>query len=179
MKKYILCIFTLAIISSCKETTKNYLDFKYSKVIAFASSDRLRFGEAEIAPPLHDSTEIKIETPIHSDSIVKRLNPSEIEYLNEILSGTYNERKITSESDCFEPRHGIAFLNSKDSVIQYIYICFECNNNYSSKPHSASMDNFRVFFKSIGLPPFEDSDRHKEYYDSLNLLPKKPSKTKK
>ncbi len=150
-------------------TPKNYLDFNYSKVIAFATVNPYDYSN------LYFSKNIDI-TKFH-DTISKTLNNEQILYLNNILSGRYNKPYLKKNveqvaADCFYPRHNIIFLNNQNRVVNYISICFECRNAKQSKSYLADNDNMKIFFDSIGLTVFDRPDYHKQHYDSLNKVKK-------
>ncbi len=138
----------------------NFIDFKYSKVIAFATVDPYDYQE------LFGSK--KIDLSKFHDTISKTLDSLQITALNEILSG---RKGIVPDSnrvaDCFMPRHNIVFLDSQNKVVNYLSICFECNRRQTSKSTSASMESLTAFFNSIQLPVFERPDWHTKYYDSV------------
>jgi hypothetical protein len=144
----------------------NYLDFKFSKAVAFASLHPHTYAESFY--------ETKRDLGNVRDTISRTLNVNETEYLNSILSGKQNKDTslVKAVADCFTPRHTILFLDDKDSIINYIFVCFECNRVASSKSQQASMDNYREFFNSVGLKVFDRSDYHERYYDSQNRFKK-------
>jgi hypothetical protein len=146
-------------------TPKNYLDFEYSKVIAYATVDPMD-NTALYSSGRIDSSQVL-------DTISVTLDNSQIDYLNQLLSGRHRKPypKGTSEklvADCFYPRHNIIFLDRQDSVINYITVCFECGRIRKSKPDLAVMDNMYTFFNSIGLTVFDRPDYHARFYDSLS-----------
>lgn len=144
--------------------TINYLDFKFSKVIAFATVDP--FAPAE----MYMYSTKKMNLSKFGDTISRTLDNSQIDFLAKILSGKLNRDTLPDPADCHNPRHNIIFLNDKDSVLNYISVCFECITMRSSKPHKASFNNFADFFNSLGLKVFDRPDYYKQYYDSLNKL---------
>ncbi|MFC7346443.1 hypothetical protein ACFQO9_06955 [Chryseobacterium zhengzhouense] len=145
-----------------KQNSKDYIDFKYDKVIAFASVNPMDY--------YGDDFNKKIDVKKIKDTISKTLNLNQIEILNNILSGRNNFTidSVTTVADCFYPRHNIIFLN-ENKIVNHIAICFECNDIKSSKQPLASMGNFEEFFNSIGLKVFYNPIEHKGYYDSLKL----------
>lgn len=149
-----------------KQNLKDYIDFKYDKVIAFASVDPMDSYDGDFNE--------KLDIKKFKDTISKTLNLSQIENLNDILSGRKNLAidSVTTVADCFYPRHNIIFLN-KNKIINHIAVCFECNDIKSSKHPLASMENFEEFFNSTGLKVFYNPIEHTEYYDSLKLSNKK------
>ncbi len=150
-------------------TPKNYLDFEYSKAIAFATVDPFDYSDLYFSKTIDPSK--------FHDTISLLLNSVQINYLNDLLSGRkrkpYPKGGIESVvADCFYPRHNIIFLNNKDSIVNYISICFECGNSKNSKANLADMDNMHAFFDSIGLKVFYRPDYYRQYYDSLHNLKK-------
>lgn len=149
-----------------KQNLKDYIDFKYDKVIAFASVNPMDY--------YGDDFNEKIDVKKFKDTISKTLNSTQIKDLNDILSGRKNQ-KIDSAAvaaDCFYPRHNIIFIKDK-KVISHIVVCFECNQIKSNKIPLASMENLEEFFNTIGLKVFYNPIEHKKYYDSLKLINKK------
>jgi hypothetical protein len=170
----IICISLTAICCSdekprIKETTPtktnidtlNYVDFKYSKVNAFATVKPFDYIQLYF--------DKKIDLSKFGDTINRTLNEFQTKYLCDLLSGKYNTDTATTRivADCFYPRHNIIFLNDKDSVVNYLSVCFECNIVKGSKGHKASMQNLSDFFNSLGLKVFDRPDYYKSYYDSL------------
>jgi len=146
-------------------TPKNYLDFNYSKVIAFATVDPFDYSELWGE---------NINLSKFHDTISKTLDSTQVVFLNDLLSGRHR-KPYTKETgkdiaDCFYPRHNIIFLDQQDSAINYISVCFECGNRKQSKAALADMENYETFFNSIGLKVFDRPDYYKQYYDSLNKL---------
>jgi hypothetical protein len=151
-------------------TPINYLDFEYSKVIAFATVDPFDYSELYFSSTLDLSK--------FHDTISKLLNSEQVNYLNDLLSGRHrkpisNAETVQIGADCFYPRHNIIFLDEKDSIIHFISVCFECGNSKQSKSDLADMDNMQSFFDSVGLAVFDSPDYHVEFYNSLNKLKKK------
>lgn len=142
----------------------NYLDFKFSKAVAFTSIHPHTYAES--------FSEKKRDLGKVSDTVSRTLNVNETEYLNILLSGKQNKDTslVRAVADCFTPRHTIVFLDDKDSIVNYIFICFECNRVAGSNNPQASMDNYREFFNSVGLKVFDRPDYHERYYDSLSSL---------
>lgn len=150
-------------------TPKNYLDFKYSKAIAFATVDPFDYSDLYFSKTIDPSK--------FHDTINITLDSLQINYLNDLLSGRHRKpypkgELARSVADCFYPRHNIIFLDKHDSVVNYISICFECGNTKQSKPDLADMDNMQSFFNSIGLKVFDRPDFYSQYYDSMNKLRK-------
>jgi hypothetical protein len=144
---------------------KNFMDFEYSKVIAFATVYPCDYYELYFSK--------KMDLSKFHDTISKTLDSTQIHFLNQILSGYYREPykkggSFEMAADCFYPRHNIIFLNNQDTLVHFISVCFECSKVKQSKDDLASMDNFKLFFDSIGLPAIENPDLYKHYYDSQN-----------
>lgn len=152
-------------------TPKNYLDFAYSKIIAFATVKSCDYSELYY--------EKSMDMSKFHDTISKSLNKKQIDYLNDILSGKYRKPyhkdsiSIVSVADCFYPRHNIIFLGNRDSIVNFISICFECGNAKESKPDLAHMDDMKTFFDSIGLKVFDRPDEYEMFYDSINKYNKR------
>lgn len=179
MKSRLFIIIVLFILTNCSDDqtadnrnyiqktsvdTINYFDFQFAKVYAFATIDPF--------DPNNVFYTGKMEMSKFRDTINRSLDIKQIKYLGETLSGKLN-KDTTSEkllADCFYPRHNIIFLNEKDSLLNYISVCFECNRVKASKYSKASMDNYADFFNSVGLKVFNRPDYYKTYYDSLNKL---------
>ena len=143
---------------------KDYIDFKYDKIVAFASVKPMDYYDY--------NPEEEINVNRFQDTISKTLNEKQIIHLNNILSGRENKNTgITSVADCFYPRHNILFLH-KDKIVNQIAVCFECSDVKSSNPTLASMENFESFFNSLGLKVFYSPMAHSNYYDSLKLVNK-------
>jgi hypothetical protein len=145
-------------------TPKNYLDFKYSKAIAFATVDPFDYSE------LYFSKDMDL-SKFH-DTISITLDSSQTAYLNGLLSGRYRKPSPQDDAertiaDCFYPRHNIIFTDKRDNILNYISVCFECGNVKQSKSYLADMDNMRSFFNSIGLKVFDRPDHYEQYYNSL------------
>lgn len=147
-------------------TPVNFLDFKYSKVIAFATV--LEFDYYELF------YEKSIDLSKFHDTINKTLDSKQIQYLNDILSGrhrkSYRKDSISIVIDCdsFYPRHNIVFLDKNGVVVHYISICFECGRVKQSKLALFHLDDMKHFFDSIGLRVYENPKFHSRFYDSIN-----------
>ena len=146
---------------------QNYLDFEYSRVIAFATADPF---------DMDGITRNGMELSGFQDTISRTLKKKQITFLNDLLSGRarkpHRRGELETGADCFYPRHNIAFLNKQDSIVNWISVCFECGNVESSKNYLASMENFKEFFNKIGLKVFDFPEDHAAYYDSLNQVKK-------
>lgn len=141
------------------QNLRSFIDFKYDQVIAFATVNPME------QPNINDFNLDKFK-----DTISRRLDSNQIHTLNDILSGKEkNSEDNLGVADCFYPRHNIVFLN-KNKVVNYILICFECNDVKSSKPTFASMKNYEDFFNSLGLKAFHDPFEHATYYDSIKPI---------
>jgi hypothetical protein len=146
-------------------TPKKFIDFEYSKAIAFATVDPHDYEELYYQKNMDPSRFI--------DTISITLGKGQTTLLDDILSGRYRKpyHKDSLEevpvADCFFPRHNLIFTGPKGSVAHFISVCFECGNRKESKPDLADMDNLRMFFDSIGLKVFFDPMAHKEYYRVL------------
>lgn len=183
MKNGLLIVIALIYLTNCSDNktividtvipkdsleTINYFDFKFATVRAFATVSAFDYSNIYF-----DKT---ADFSKFHDTISRSLDSKQVEYLRELLSGKFDKDTATiiTVADCFYPRHNIIFLNDKDSIINYISVCFECNQVKASKYARASMDNYSDFFNSIGLKVFLRPDYYEAYYDSLNKL-----KTKK
>jgi len=150
-------------------TPKNYLDFEYSKVIEFATVEPFDYSNLYFSKTMDPSK--------FHDTISITLDSLQTDFLNDLLSGRHRkpypeggiERTV---ADCFFPRHNIIFLDKRDSIVNYISICFECGNTMKSKSDLADMDNMQTFFDSIGLKVFDRPDYYGQYFDSLNKIRK-------
>ena len=149
-----------------KQNLKDYIDFKYDKVIAFASVDPMDYYD--------DDFNEKIDVKKFKDTISKTLNATQIKNLNDILSGRKNLKidSVTTVADCFYPRHNVIFLKD-EKIINDIVVCFECNKIKSTKLPLANMYNLEKFFNSIGLKVFYNPLEHAEYYNYLKFTKKK------
>jgi hypothetical protein len=146
----------------------NFVDFPYSKVIAFGASNVMLGGEFFM--------ERKLDLSKFEDTVCITLNENQIKSLTEISSGRLNKDTLVDYgADCFVPRHNIIFLNEKDSVLHYICVCFDCGRIIGSKKQLGSLDNYIAFFNSIGLNGFADPTRYKGFLDSLKAS-RKPKK---
>ncbi len=145
--------------------TINYLDFKFTKVIAFATVNPF-----DDPTQMYRSSTNKMDLSKFGDTISRTLDNSQIDLLSKMLSGKLNRDTLPDPADCHNPRHNIVFLNESESVVQYISVCFECSTVRSSKTQKASFKNFENFFNSIGLKVFYYPEYHKQYYDSINKL---------
>ncbi|MBB6371351.1 hypothetical protein [Chryseobacterium shigense] len=145
---------------------KDYIDFEYDEVIAFASVNPMDYYDGDF------DRELNVKK--FKDTVSRKLNPAQIRELNDILSGRKNQKiySVAAIADCFYPRHNIIFLN-KNKLVNHIVVCFECNRIKGSKPSLASMKNFRDFFNSLGLKVFDNPIEHSAYYDSIQLMHKK------
>ena len=145
---------------------RDYIDFKYDKVIAFATVNPMDYFDSNF------DKELNVKK--FKDTISRNLHLNQIKKLNDILSGkgTGNLLDSTTTADCFYPRHNIIFLKD-EKIVNYISICFECNQIKSSKPSSAKMQDYVDFFNSINLKMFYNPLEHKKHYDSLKLVNKK------
>lgn len=152
-----------------QKNLKDYIDFPYDKVIAFATVNPMDYYDGNFDKEL-DVKKLK-------DTISITLNSVQIKDLNDILSGRRNQEKEATMkvSDCFYPRHNIIFLN-QDKIVNHITVCFECNQVKGSKTPSADMKNYQDFFGSLGLKVFDNPIEHSEYYDSIQLSRKKSGK---
>jgi hypothetical protein len=137
---------------TCKLDTAHFLNFEFSKVIAFSSLS-----------PVHSSDYLNPGSKKITDTTSVTLNKNQILLLDSVLSGYYNSPNIKVErhADCFHPRHNILFLDKTSKVVQYVSICFECSNSQSSKPHFAHIGNLGYFIKKVGL---EINDLMEEQY---------------
>jgi len=142
--------------------TINYLDFKFSKVIAFATVNPFDLNE------LYGTKKMVISK--FGDTISRTLDSSQTKYLVNVLNGKSKKDPPFESADCHNPRHNIAFLDNKDSVLNYVSVCFECRTIISTKQHKGSFNGYEDFFNSIGLKVFDRADYYKQYYDSLNSL---------
>jgi hypothetical protein len=142
---------------------KDYIDFKYDKVIAFASVNPMDYFDVDF--------DKELDVKKFKDTISRKLDLNQIKKLNDILIGKQDDdlSDPVVSADCFYPRHNIIFLK-EEKIVNYISVCFECNQIKSSKPTSAKMQNFADFFNSINLKMFYSPIEHKEYYDSLKLI---------
>ncbi|QQQ27070.1 hypothetical protein [Chryseobacterium indoltheticum] len=142
---------------------KDYIDFKYDKAIAFASVNPMDYFDGNF--------DKELDVKKFKDTINRNLDLNQIKDLNDILSGKKNGDLSDSaiSADCFYPRHNIIFLKD-EKIVNYISVCFECNQIKSSKPTFAKMQNFVDFFNSINLKMFPNPIEHKEYYDSLKFI---------
>ncbi|MFK7787346.1 MAG: hypothetical protein AB8B56_19640 [Crocinitomicaceae bacterium] len=68
-----------------------------------------------------------------------------------------------SAASCYNPRHGIIFYNSSDSIIGFLEICFECNRIYSlpGTPNMGPLENkpfkqLKELFREKNLVNSED-----------------------
>ena len=163
MKNKLLAIITSFFLTNCSDNktvdtvtdvpkdtaeTINYYDFKFAKVRAFATVSAFDYSTIYF-----DKT---VDFSKFHDTISRSLDNKQVEYLGELLNGKFDKDTTSNDAvaDCFYPRHNIIFLNDKDSVINYISVCFECNQIKASKYPRASMDNYADFFNSIGLKVF-------------------------
>ncbi len=93
------------------------------------------------------------------DNFTKELSQDSIKYLTNLLANTTNY--WDSPADCFNPRHGIVFYNSKNKIVGHISICFECNS-YHTQPeviHHVKIDLFETIFKQHGFPTKDEMIR--------------------
>jgi hypothetical protein len=146
---------------------ENYLDFEYSKAIAFATVSPFDYSDLYFSRTMDPSQ--------FHDTISIRLDSLQTAYLNDILSGRHRKPypqggTEQAVADCFYPRHNIIFLDKRDSIVNYISVCFECGNTKQSKSDLADMDNMQAFFDAIGLKVFDRPDYYEQHYDSLNKL---------
>ncbi|UFH30618.1 hypothetical protein LNP04_11595 [Chryseobacterium sp. C-71] len=178
MKRIFIITLVFLLLIGCKKdqlnnevnsnVTKNknstdYIDFKYDKVVAFASVDPMDYFDGNF--------DKELDVKKFKDTISRKLDLNQIKKLNDILSGKENSNLSDSaiSADCFYPRHNIIFLKDQ-KVVNYISVCFECSQIKSSKPILAKMQNFVDFFNSINLKMFYNPLDHKEYYDSLKFI---------
>ena len=93
-------------------------------------------------------------------SEIKALTILQVEKLTDILYNYGFGGTIYSmtESNCYNPRNAILFLDSTGKVFEFIEICFECRRTVTSseKVHFGDMcdqklDMIRDFFKNIGI----------------------------
>lgn len=142
--------------------TINYVDFNYSKVIAFATVDPF--------DPNYLYGQKKMNLSDFGDTISRTLDQSQTSKLINILNGKTKREGVIEGADCHNPRHNIAFLNSVDSVLNYVSVCFECRTIISTKPQKGSFVSYEEFFNSIGLKVFDRADYYRVYYDSIARL---------
>ncbi|ABG59734.1 hypothetical protein [Cytophaga hutchinsonii] len=147
--------------SICKSdsTNENWLNFKYDSVITFATIDP--FYRILNKGNLIDLSEI-------NDTISVSLSERQIETLDSIINGLKNKPgKKIFPADCFNPRHNIIFLN-RDTLVNYISVCYECGYYRSSKPNiKGDLNAFKTLFDNLGLKVFDRPDYHSKYYDSI------------
>jgi hypothetical protein len=116
---------------------------------------------------------------IQKDTLVKKnlkqiikLDSTQINQLTNIIFnyglGKHCYVNARTVYGCYEPRHGIVFLDSNDSVIDFFEICFECNS-YITKDklleNSLSKCNnqlslIKKYFEQIGVTHWKDSERY-------------------
>lgn len=145
-----------------KSNLNDYINFKYDKIIAFASVNPMDYHS--------DDFDKNIDLEKFTDTISKTLNSSQIQDLNTILSGRKDyEADHIAVADCFYPRHNILFLN-RGKTVGHISVCFECNIIKSNKKPSANMKNLEDFFNSLGLRVFHNPYEHLKYYQSLKAI---------
>ena len=84
------------------------------------------------------------------------LSTNEIAELENIILNS-SESKTESSVDCYNPRHCIYFYNSKNEIIDYLEICFECNKTQTSEKSNmfisseTSFNELKTFFKKSGI----------------------------
>lgn len=146
-----------------QQKLKDYIDFQYDEVIAFANINPMDYYDGDFNKEL-DIKKFK-------DTISVKLNSAQIKELNDILSGRKNKNTDSAMqvADCFYPRHSILFLN-QNKIVNHIVVCFECNQVKGSKPTKASMENYQNFFNSLGLKMFDNPIEHSTYYDSIQQV---------
>ncbi len=149
-------------ISENSTDTINYANFNFYKIIAFATVNPF--------DPNYLYGQKKMNLSDFGDTISRTLNQSQAVQLINILNGKTEMDGEIESAHCHNPRHNIAFLNDKDSVLHYVSVCFECRSIISTKPQKGSFISFEDFFNSIGLKVFDRADHYKVYYDSVNKL---------
>ncbi|WP_214226163.1 hypothetical protein [Pedobacter sp. B4-66] len=93
---------------------------------------------------------------------IKQLSKKQINELTSLIFNTdYKKRDAThlvSFGKCFEPRNAFIFLSANDQVLDYIEICFTCNQNQSSSNKidigvlcTQKYQMFSNYFKNIGV----------------------------
>jgi len=185
-----ICLIICSCSNQAKENSKqqtkkarplkvqeNYIDFDYSKIIAFATVHEQDY--------YYLFKENKLNKINQFDTISITLNSSQISLVNETLSGRSPFKMPknyiqNNPADCFFPRHNIVFLNRNDSVVNFLSVCFECGNTKQSKFGEANFYELRMLFNAIGLPVFDRismDNPHYEYY--YGLVKKKKEHSKK
>ena len=144
---------------------ESFMDFHYHKIVALISKDLL-----PDSMPLHSNLTSIIND---EDFVTQELDSQQSIYLNRLLSGIYRQTPYTDTDinpvlpDCFNPRHGIAFLDEQGQIVHYLNISFECQTEKSSKKHKAEIDNLKGFFNAIGLMPTTENESHQKFFNSL------------
>lgn len=142
--------------------TINYVDFKFSKVIAFATVNPF--------DPYYLYGKRKMIISEFGDTISRTLDKLQTDRVINILNGKSKKDTLAGGADCHNPRHNIVFLNESDSVLNYVSVCFECHTIISTKEQKGGFIAFEDFFNSIGLKVFDRADYYKVYYDSIAKL---------
>jgi hypothetical protein len=143
---------------------KGWIDFEYSKVVAFATVNPFSFtSQEQIVFSNGDSIGVELNAE-QLNRLTKMLGPDTF-VVERNLSDKAVERAV---ADCFYPRHNIFFYGKNNKVVQYILVCYECRRVRSGKNNPrVSLEEYNEFFNKIGLKVFDRPDHHQLYYDSL------------
>jgi len=127
------------------------------KIVSFSSSSIQLVGEKEQQFGLPKANDTICYKKTHE---AVSLTSAQIDSLTDILYNVgYNGPVHTiSESECFNPRNAIVFLNKKGKILAYIEICFECERYQASNKQvtigeicTPKYELLRKFFVSLGI----------------------------
>ena len=94
------------------------------------------------------------------------LDQNQILKVKEVFkAGSFNDDDLTAM--CYDPRHLLVFYNSKNEIIAYIEICFDCFNFDSSKNVEMFAEfafNLLPYLKEFGIKYYKDTKQDIEDY---------------
>jgi hypothetical protein len=147
-KNLIIPCFSILILNACNNSKPNQQDvtdstssseistrsnhlFKEEITTYFLELKPIYMGEDSIEIDSNDFVYKSIIWPDGIDtSLIKSRteisDPSTLKQLQILLNDT-SEASMTTE--CYIPRHGIAWYNSKNELEAFLEICFECNGH--------------------------------------------------
>ncbi len=173
--KTLLFVLTTILLITCNTETIHY-DWKpasFQTVKAYLlTSPELMIAAMSIGTtagrPNDFFDKIKFEDGIE-------LSEEQIEKIRGFFT-THEENSDYLPSDCFNPRHVIVYYNAQKEPVAVIAACFECGDlqTYpsSGKPLYHYLENFRPFFKELGMPVFNDPVEYATYLDSIRKAEK-------
>lgn len=145
----------------------NHYPFNASKKVVVVSFDAASEDSVYVASPDSLDEEKHIRIPIKNNQLdtekIKEnfiLTTKQLEGLTEILYNYdyRNDKGVRSATQCFEPHHGLVFLDEQNKIVAYVEICFICSN-FEVSNEKIEIGNFcfgkfkllKQLFKDVGV----------------------------